>query len=74
MTIFVLYFTLLWMLNPKVMGGRKHSQNGEPDSADPLSYQLILCPMRLISDMPGGFTLHNVHTKPKPELKEYHEK
>ncbi len=36
--------------------------------------QLILCPMALISDMPGGLTLHNMNTKPKPELKEYHEK
>jgi hypothetical protein len=71
--IFVLYFTMNdrprpQKLNPEVDGGGGHSQNGEPDSA------LILCPMPLISDMPGGLTLHNMNTKPKPELKEYHKK
>jgi hypothetical protein len=30
--------------------------------------------MPLISDLPGGLTLHNMNTKPKPEVKEYDEK
>jgi hypothetical protein len=57
------------MLNPEVDGG---SGGDIPKLGS--QTQLILCPMPLISDMPGGLTLHNMNTKPKPELKEYHEK